>query len=63
MSGPIDSWQGIYEAVGYIRRIVISSTPGVGDVNVHTTTGKHLYIESKKGKEGNRSNQPWGKCS
>ena len=59
VSGPIDSWQGTYEVVGAALRIVISSTPGVGDVNVYTTAGEHLYIESKKGKEGNRSSSEY----
>lgn len=59
VNGPIDSWQGTYEVVGYAQRIIISSTPGIGDVNVYTTNGEHLYIESKKGKEGNRSNSEY----
>lgn len=59
VNGPIDDWQGTYEVSGYTSRMIISSTPGVGDVNIYTTTGKHLYIESKKGKEGNRSNSEY----
>lgn len=59
ISGPVDSWQGIYEVAGCAPRIVISSTPGVGDVNVYTVGGDHLFIECKKGKEGNRSNNEY----
>jgi hypothetical protein len=59
VSGVIDSWQGIYEVNGYKQRIIISSTPGVGDVNIKTVNGVHLYIESKKGKEKNRSNSEY----
>ncbi len=57
--GPKDGWQGIYEVAGYTPRIVISSTPGVGDVNATTKDGNMLYIESKKGKEKNRSNSEY----
>lgn len=59
LDGSVDSWQGTYEVAGYAPRIIISSTPGIGDVNIHTTTGEHLYIESKKGKEGNRSSSEY----
>jgi len=51
-----DKWQGIYEVEGYKPRIIISSVPGIGDVNITTTDGKLLYIESKKGKEKNKGN-------
>ena len=46
-----DKWQGIYEVEGYKPRIIVSSVPGIGDVNITTADGKLLYIESKKGKE------------
>lgn len=56
VSGAIDSWQGMYEVEGYKQKLLIFSTPGVGDVNITTVDGKLLYVESKKGKEKNRSN-------
>ena len=56
VSGAVDSWQGIYEMDGYRPKIIISSTPGIGDVNITAMDGKKLYVESKKGKEKNRSN-------
>lgn len=56
LNGPIDSWQGEYELEGYEPKIIISSTPGIGDVNIFCKDGRHLYIESKKGKENNKSN-------
>lgn len=59
VSGVIDSWQGTYEVEGYEQKLLISSTPGVGDVNITTVDGKHLYVESKKGKEKNRSNSQY----
>lgn len=59
VSGAVDSWQGMYEVDGYQQRVIISSTPGVGDVNITTADGKHLYVESKKGKEKNRSNSEY----
>ena len=59
ISGTIDSWQGMYEVDEYKQRIIISSTPGIGDVNIATVDGKHLYVESKKGKEKNRSNSEY----
>lgn len=59
VSGVVNSWQGIYEVDGYKPKIIISSTPGLGDVNIITTDGKQLYVESKKGKENNRSNSEY----
>ena len=59
VSGAIDSWQGMYQVDGYKQKVVISSTPGIGDVNITTIDGKRLYIESKKGKEKNRSNSEY----
>ena len=54
-----ERWQGIYEVAGYKSRIIVSSTPGSGDVNIHTIDGRHLYVESKKGRERNRSNSEY----
>ena len=59
VSGAMENWHGIYEVEGYRPRIIISSVPGMGDVNVTTTDGKQLYIESKKGKEKNHSNSEY----
>lgn len=59
VSGINDSWQGIYALEEYEPRIIISSTPGVGDVNIITKDGMCLYVESKKGKEKNRSNSEY----
>ena len=52
-------WQGTYEVEGYKPRIIVSSTPGVGDVNIHMIDGKQLFVESKKGQEKNRSNSEY----
>ena len=59
VNGVVDSWQGIYEVDGYRPKIIISSTPGIGDVNITAADGKLLYVESKKGKEKNRSNSEY----
>lgn len=59
ISGSVDKWQGIYVVEGYKPRIIISSIPGVGDVNILSIDGKLLYIESKKGKAKNRSNMEY----
>lgn len=59
VSGEGNGWQGIYEVSSCKERLIISSTPGIGDVNIVTLDGKHLYIESKKGKEKNRSNSEY----
>lgn len=57
--GTVDSWQGTYEVEDYTPKIIISSTPGVGDVNITLVDGKYLYIESKKGKNKNHSNSEY----
>lgn len=59
IDGSIDSWQGVYEVEGYTPRLIISSTPGIGDVNIVSLEGKHIYVESKKGKDKNRSNSEY----
>lgn len=51
-------WQGIYEVNGYEPKIEISSAPGIGDVHIQLTSGKQLWIESKKGKT-NKSGQEY----
>lgn len=55
IDGLIDKWQGVYEVNNQSTKLIVSSTPGIGDVNITTIDGKQLYIESKKGKEKNKS--------
>lgn len=50
ISGRIDDYKGIYRIGGYDVKIIVTSTPGIGDVNVILNDGMNLYIESKKGK-------------
>ena len=59
VDGISDSWQGVYEVEGYLPKLIISSMPGIGDVNIVTLDGKHIYVESKKGKDKNRSNSEY----
>lgn len=59
ISGTVDSWQGTYEVDGYKPKIIISSTPGIGDINIITTDSMQLYIESKKGNEKNRNHSEY----
>lgn len=46
-----DRWQGEYEIAGYDAHIIVSSTPGVGDVYIETNDGNTILVESKKGKK------------
>jgi hypothetical protein len=50
IDGNMKRWQGEYRINGYDQKIIISSVPGIGDVNIECKDGKQLYIESKKGK-------------
>ena len=59
VGGSADSWQGIYEVEGYKPKLIISSTPGIGDVTILSLDGKQIYVESKKGKEKKRSNSEY----
>ncbi len=59
VDGTADGWQGVYEVENYKPKLIISSTPGIGDVNIVTQDGKHIYVESKKGKDNNRSNSEY----
>lgn len=52
-----DRWQGEYQIDGYAPKIIISSVPGIGDVNILCTDGKRLYIESKKGKNDKKGQE------
>lgn len=51
IDGHIDDYKGIYRIDGYDVKIIVTSTPGIGDVNVILEDGTSLYVESKKGKE------------
>lgn len=51
-------WQGEYQAEGYTPKIVVSSTPGVGDVTIFLTDGKTLFIEGKKFKSNSGGEYP-----
>ena len=50
-------WQGEYRISGYEQKIIISSVPGIGDVNIECKDGKQLYIESKKGKSDKKGQE------
>jgi len=45
-----NSWQGIYRATDSQSRIIIHSSPGLGDVVAMLRNGRRLRVESKKGK-------------
>lgn len=51
IDGDMSRWQGEYRINGYRQKIIVSSVPGIGDVNIDCNAGKQLYIESKKGKD------------
>lgn len=50
-------WQGEYNVLGHIPKIIISSKPGEGDVNITLTDGKELHIESKKILKGKNNHE------
>jgi hypothetical protein len=50
-------WQGEYSVAGSDCRIIITSTPGIGDVNVKLIDGKVVYAECKKGKSDKRGRE------
>ncbi|MBQ3514617.1 MAG: hypothetical protein IJA32_12635 [Lachnospiraceae bacterium] len=52
-----ERWQGEYFLVGSESRVIISSTPGNGDVNVKLTDGRIVYAECKKGKNDKRGQE------
>lgn len=58
VDGEVDCWQGKYRVSEFSANIIISSKPGIGDVNVHMNDGSRLYVESKKGKS-NKSGQEY----
>lgn len=51
-------WQGEYVNEKFSPRIVVSSKPGIGDVNIILNDGRMLYIESKKYKRGSGAEYP-----
>lgn len=48
-------WQGEYALNGFNSHVVISSTPGIGDVNVRLNDGRRIYAECKKSKNSKNS--------
>lgn len=45
-----ERWQGEYSLPGYDSHIIISSMPGIGDVNIKLIYGGVIYAECKNGK-------------
>lgn len=56
--GEYNHWQGEYENSSFSPRIVISSKPGIGDVNIILNDGRTLFVESKKIKSGSGGEYP-----
>lgn len=52
-----ERWQGEYSLEGSDYHIIISSTPGIGDVNVKLIDGRVVYAECKKGKNDKRGQE------
>lgn len=52
-----ERWQGEYSLVGSECHVIISSTPGIGDVNVKLVDGGIVYAECKKGKNDKRGQE------
>ncbi len=52
-----ERWQGEYALDGFCGHLVISSTPGIGDVNVKLIDGRTIYAECKKGKNDKRGEE------
>lgn len=53
----LERWQGVYSLDGYSSHIIVSSTPGIGDVNIKCTDGSIIYAECKKGKNDKRGQE------
>ena len=53
----LERWQGVYSLDGYTSHVVISSTPGIGDVNIQCKDGSVIYAECKKGKNDKRGQE------
>ena len=58
MEGNTNDYKGTYQMKGCKEKIVVTSQPGIGDVNVVLNDGMKLYVESKKGK-ANKSSQEY----
>ena len=52
-----ERWQGEYSFAGSDCHVIISSTPGIGDVNVKLVDGGVVYAECKKGKNDKRGQE------
>ena len=52
-----ERWQGEYSLDGYESHIIVSSTSGIGDVNIHYVDGSIIYAECKKGKNDKRGQE------
>ena len=50
-------WQGEYLLGEYDSHVIISSKPGIGDVNIKLTNGRVIYAECKKGKKDKRGQE------
>lgn len=57
LDGELERWQGEYLLAGYDSHIIISSTPGIGDVNIKLVDGSVIYAECKKGKDDKRGQE------
>ena len=52
-----ERWQGTYSYDEGDGLLVISSTPGIGDVNIKLLDGQVIYAECKKGKNDKRGQE------
>ena len=52
-----ERWQGEYSLAGSECHVIISSTPGIGDVNVKLIDGSNIYAECNKGKNDKRGQE------
>ncbi len=57
LDGQPERWQGEYSFVGFDSHIIISSTSGIGDVNIKLIDGGIIYAECKKGKNDKRGQE------
>lgn len=57
VDGNMERWQGEYQINQYEPKIIVSSVPGLGDVNIECKDGRQLYIESKKGKKDKKGQE------
>ena len=56
--GNTSDYKGSYKISDNNTKIIITTKPGIGDVNVILKDGTNLYVESKKGK-ANKSSQEY----